>query len=101
MQIFLWLLKHTKIDESFQTSQFIKPGFTSPYRFDRTTNGRGILVYIREDISSKLLKILYIASENECIGIEVNLRKVEWLVICSYNQHKNHISNHLEKLSKI
>ena len=44
----------TKIDESFPTSQFIIPGFTSPYRFDRTNDGGGILVYIREDIPSKL-----------------------------------------------
>ena len=43
----------------------------------------------------------YIASNIECLGIEVNLRKVKWLVICSYNPHKNYISNHLENLSKV
>ena len=31
----------------------------------------------------------------------MNLRKAKWLVICSYNPHKNNISNHLEKLSKV
>ena len=41
--------------------QFFMPGFTSPYRFDRTKDGGGILVYIREDIPSKLLNISYIA----------------------------------------
>ena len=90
------MVTETKIDESFPTSQFIIPGFTSPYRFDRTKGGGGILVYIREDIPSKLLNISYIASDIECLGIEVNLRKVRWLVICSYNPHKNNISNHLE-----
>ena len=34
----------TKIDESFPTSQFVIPGFTSPYRFDRTKDWGGILV---------------------------------------------------------
>ena len=95
------MVTETKIDESFPTSQFIIPGFTSPYRFDRTKDGGGILVYIREDIPSKLLNTSYIASDIECPGIEVNLRKVRWLVICSYNPHKNNISNHLENLSKV
>ena len=30
------IVAETKIDESFPTSLFIKSGFTSPYRFDRT-----------------------------------------------------------------
>ena len=32
------------------------------------------------DIPSKLLNISYIASEIEWLGIEVDLRKVRWLV---------------------
>ena len=31
----------------------------------------------------------------------MNLRKVKWLVICSYNLHKSYISNHLDNLSKV
>ena len=77
------MVNETKIGKFFPTSQFIITGFTSPYRFDRTKEGRGILVYIREDIPSKLLNISYIASDIECHGIEVNLRKVKWLVISS------------------
>ena len=89
----------TKTDESFPPSQFIIPGFTSPYHFDRTKDGGWILVYIREDIPSKLLYISYIVSEFECLGNKVDLRKVKWLVICSYNPHKNYISNHLKNVS--
>ena len=63
--------------------------------------GGGILVYIRKDIPSKLLNISYIASDIEWLGIEVNLRKVKWLVICSYNPRKNSILNHLENISKV
>ena len=95
------MVTETKIDESFPTSQFIIPGFNSPYRFDRTKDGGRILVYSREDSPSKLLNISYTASDLECLGIEVNLRKVKWLVICSYNPHKNNISKHLENLSKV
>ena len=71
------MVTETKIDESFPTSQFNLPGFTSPYRFDRTKDGGGIVVYIREDISLKLLNISYIPSDIECPGIEVSLRKVK------------------------
>ena len=75
------MVTETKTDKSFSTSQFIIPGFTSPYRFDRTKDGGGILVYIREDIPSQLLNISYIASDVECLGTEVNLRKIKWLFI--------------------
>ena len=85
------MVAETKKDKSFPTSQFILPGFTSPYRFDRTKERGGILVYIREDIPYKLLNISYIASDIECLGIEV---KVKCFVIFSYNPHKNYISNH-------
>ena len=94
------MVTETKINKSFQTSQFIMPGFTSPYRFDRNKDEGGILVYIREDIRSKLLNISYIAWYIECLGIEVNLQKVKWLVICSYNPHENYTSHHLENLSQ-
>ena len=60
------MVTETKTDKSFSASQFIIPGFTSPYRFDRTKDGGGIPVYIREDIPSKVLNISYIASDNEC-----------------------------------
>ena len=95
------MVTETKIDKSFPTSQFIIPGFTSRYRFDRTKEGGAILVYVREDIPSELLNISCIVSDIECLGIEVNLRKVKWLVICSYNLHKSYISNHLDNLSKV
>ena len=67
------MVTETKIDEFFPTSPFIIPGFTSPYRFDRTKDGGGMLVYISDDIPSKLLNISCIASDTECLGIEVNL----------------------------
>ena len=69
------MVTETKFDEYLPTSQFFISGFTSPYRFDRAKDRRGMLVYIREDIPSKLLNISYIASDIECLGIEVNLSR--------------------------
>ena len=39
---FLWLIKQ-KLNESLPASQFLMPGFTSPYCFNRTKGGGGIL----------------------------------------------------------
>ena len=95
------MVTEAKIDEFFPTVPLFIPGFTSRYRFDRTKDGGGILVYIGEDIPSKLLNISCTTFEIECLGIEMNLRKVKWHVICSYNPHKNYISNHIENLSDV
>ena len=49
------LISETKLDASFPLSQFILDGFTLPYRLDRTQQGGGIMLFIREGIPSKLL----------------------------------------------
>ena len=49
------LISETKVDVSFPSSQFILDGFIPPYRLDRMQHGGGIMLFIREDISSKLL----------------------------------------------
>ena len=49
------MMSETKLDSSFPTGQFHIHGFSEPYRFDRNANGGGILMYIREDIPSKLV----------------------------------------------
>ena len=46
---------HLKLDESFPTSQFFMNCFSCPHHLDRNCNGGSILLYIREDIPSKLL----------------------------------------------
>ena len=49
------LVTKTKLDSTFPTSQFLIDGYSEPYRFDRNRNVGGVLLYIREDIPSKLL----------------------------------------------
>ena len=55
----------------------------------------GILLYVREDIPSKMLDF---KSDIEAFFIEINLRKVKWLLSCSYNPSKSTITSHLDKL---
>ena len=95
------MVSETKTDMSFPTSQFVIQGFAAPFRLDRTNTDGGILVYVRNDIPSKLLNISYVSPDTECLAIEMNLHKTKWLLIFSYSPHKNNISNHLMNLSKI
>ena len=44
------LLSETKLDDSFPTGQFSLNGYSKPYRLDRSSNGGGILLYVRDDI---------------------------------------------------
>ena len=71
-----------------------------PYRLDRNSNGGGLLLYVCEDITSKLLK-----GKSDCniesICVEVNLRKMKWFINGSYSPNKSFISNHREYLNRI
>ena len=66
------LVTETKLDSSFPRAQFFIQGFTDPYRLDRNKHGGGIILYIREDIPSKLIE-----SEGniESLFVELNIRK--------------------------
>ena len=50
------LISETKLDDSFPSGQFKICGFSMPYRYDRNSMGGGLLLYIRYDIPTKLLK---------------------------------------------
>ena len=49
------MISETKLDSSFPNGQFQIHGYSEPYRLDRNGNGGGILVFIREDIATKLI----------------------------------------------
>ena len=56
------------------------------------------MLFIREDIPSKLLSI----EKNliEASNIETNLRKIKWLLCCSHTLNKENIQAHLENLDR-
>ena len=91
------IISETKLDASFSSSQFYSNGFTPPYRLVRTQHGEGIMLFIWEGITSKLLNAdTSIAIEN--LLVEINLRSKKLLISGSYNPHLNSI--HLVQLSK-
>ena len=55
-------------------------GFSMPYRHDRNAHGDGILVYFRNNVTSKLLKIENLPSDIEAISIEMNIKSKKWLL---------------------
>ena len=93
----VYMMSETKIDETFPSRQFFIKGFTPPYRLDWNCHRGGILVYVREDIPSKLIEM---KSSSESISIELKLRRKKWLVNCSYNANNSDICDHLRSLGK-
>ena len=49
------MISDTKLDQSFPTTQFMINGFSAPFRLDRNDKGGGIILYIRDDIPSRLV----------------------------------------------
>ena len=94
------IVTETKLDSTFPTSQFVIDGYSEPYRFDRNRNGGGVLIYIREDIPSKLLADHKLPHDIEGIFVELNLRKKKWLLFGSYHPLANQMSISFIKLKK-
>ena len=66
----------TQIDDTFPLAQFCVEGYSTAYRLDRTCKGGGLLLYVRDDIPSKQIKLKFIENEAfERFFAEINLRK--------------------------
>ena len=96
----LLMISETKLDSSFPNAQFYMKSYSKPYRLDRNSKGGGIILYVREDIPSKLINSSCTNHGKEYFLDELNLRKQKWLIICNYNPHKTSIKGHLECISK-
>ena len=77
-------IQETKLDSSFPVGQFLIDGYSEPYRLDRDRNGGGVMIYVREDIPSRLLNKHTFTEAIEGLFVEVNLRKTKLLFFGSY-----------------
>ena len=50
------VISETKLDDIFPVGKFIIEGYGVPYRVNRNANGEGIMLFIRQDVTSKLLQ---------------------------------------------
>ena len=83
------MISETKIDASFPIGQFLLNGYSTPFRLDRNAHGGGILLYVREDIPSKVLLVEENLIEGFIVEINLTNNKKKWLLSCSYNPKKN------------
>ena len=82
------MVSETKLDSSFPQAQFRIEGYVPQFRYDRNSHGGDILLFIREDIATKIISITPL-KDFEGIFVELNFRKKKVLLCCSYNPHKN------------
>ena len=94
------LISETKHDDTFPTAQFLIDGFKKPYRLDRCSKVCGLLLFLRDDKSSRLLTEHKTPTNVECIFVEIGIRNKNWLLCCYYNPHQSNISTHMHHLNK-
>ena len=78
------VITETKLDDTFLTSQFLVTGFFVPYRLDRNRHGGGTIIFIRDDIPSRVLTKHVFPNDIQGLFIELNFRKTKWLLISTY-----------------
>ena len=92
-----------KLDDTFPSAQFLVPRFSKPFRLDRNRKGGGVMIYVRENIPSKLLTKHVLPSDIECIFLELNFRKCQWLLVGTYHppsQNDHYFFENLDKAMK-
>ena len=75
-------------------------GFAEPFRLDRNRNGGGVMIYIQDDIPSRLLLKHGFTGDIEGLYIELNFRKCKWLLLGTYHppsQSDQYYFNNLDK----
>lgn len=93
------VLTETKLDDSFPSSQFILDGYSFPYRKDRDRHGGGILIYVREDITSKMLTKHTFPDDIEGIFVELNFKNIKWLLFGTYHPPSQSDKYYFDKLT--
>ena len=73
------MILETKIDESFPKGNYFIEWFRTPYRLDRDSKGRGIMLYVRTDVHSNLF--VFEEKPIESLFIELNLQKTNKLFL--------------------
>ena len=78
-------------------------GYAMPIRRDRNDKniGGGVLIYVKEGILCRELKLKSEFANLEGIFLEINLRKTKWLIFGGYNSHKSNINAFLGNIGHI
>ena len=94
-------IAETKLDSSFPQSQFLRKGFKKPYRLDISDRSGGLLVYVKEGISSRYLKDFSLPPDIQFIPIELRLKSYKWLVVFIYRPPSQNLDYFLDNISNL
>ena len=95
------MISETKLDDTFPYALYHLKDFSNPYRLDRNSHDGGFVVYVRDIISSNLVKLDQKVENFEGFFTELELsKKNECLLSYSYNPHKGNTKRHLSNISK-
>ena len=98
--MFVFVVTKTKPDDTFLTSQFLVIGFSVPYRLHQNRNGGEIMIFIHDDIPSRVLTKHVFPDDSEGLLIEPNFKKTKWLLFGTYHpptQSDSYYFNNLDK----
>ena len=70
------VLTETKLDDSFPNLKFSVDGFSEPFRIDRNRSGGEVMIFVGDDIPSKLLTKHFFPNEIEGLFVELNLENI-------------------------
>ena len=79
------MITETKFDDTYPISQFYIDGCSMLYRLYRNRNGGGVIIYVRENIPSKILRKNLFPNDVEGIFVELNFRKSKRLLCDTYH----------------
>ena len=70
------------------------------YWFDRNRNGGGVIIYVMEDIPSKILEKHKLPQDVEGMFVELSFRKIKWLLFGTYHPPSQNDQYYFEALDK-
>ena len=59
------------------------------------------MIFVRDDIPSKEIKVNFLLSDIGCLFIELNIRKVKWLAVGCYHPSSQNNDYYICNLSKV
>ena len=89
----------TKLDETFPTVQFTL-GLSKPYCLNITSKSGGLLLYVKANLPSKLIRFYNFPSEIQCIPIELNISTKKYALLSVYRPPNQNINFFLDKPSE-
>ena len=90
----------TNLGDSFPNSQFSVGGLSESFRIDRNRSGIGGMIYVRDNILSKLPTKHFFRNDIEGLILELNFRKCKWLLLGTYHPPSQLDQNFFENVDK-